>query len=363
MSALICVRHFDPHMHGRLGAVREVLIKEAAKRMCGGIFEPNTNPHLLIYDDVVRYVDKARQIAPDRTWSASIYLTPWTSLSEVTYAWRKGCLAHVKGYPPHGTTHSGESVPPEMLLDINSPVGKLLCGLADEGIPFKHHGEVVTWEGRPVHPQLRESQWYKEIQPRLDELYIPRGLRRIHAHITTHEAAVHACQHGDQHNCVYELTGHHLLSDWNIQYDGGNLLPDHHWLPVTKDEFHTEAIRGLVRARLPFIHAASDMAGHSTERKYAQRVFGGGYTYHCSLELYVQILEELGVLDFADDFLYFNAKCFHGSRVPNNPEPFYLQQKDWTVDKRTPYDGGEMTPFGYDENPDQRFVFHWKLMP
>lgn len=355
--------HFDPHIHGRRDKVKAKLLTEASKRMCGGCFEPNTAPHILTCEDLATYLEEASEMAPHRRWSGSIYLTPETRLSEVVQAWEWNILSHVKSYPPHGTTHSDESVPPEMLLDINSSVGKLLCGMADNGIPFKTHGEVVALNGKDVHPQHREGLWYREVQPRFDELYKARGLRQIHAHITTSEAAQYALAHGDPEDCVFELTCHHLIESWLLQYDGGHLMPDHHWLPVSKDEQNTEDLRDLVRKQLPYIHAASDMAGHDTRRKYAAKAFGGGYTYHCSLELYVEVLVMLGVIGFAGDFLYGNAKQFHGSLVPNNPQIFHLVADEWSVDERTKYDGGEMTPFGYDDDETKRRKFKFKLVP
>ncbi|MBA3788928.1 hypothetical protein H0X32_00850 [Patescibacteria group bacterium] len=368
MAQEISVPHFDTHIHARVGEVMETILPEAAKRMCGGCAEPNTrNPtlgtrHILTCDDAENYVGDMDNVAPGRMWCTSIYLTPRTSFHEVSGAFEQGLISHVKGYPPHGTTFADESVPPEMLLDINSGPGKLLCGLAERGIPYKSHGEVVAMNGKFVHPQRREGLWYRDVQPRIDDLYRSRGLRQIHAHITSSEAASYMECNGNPDSCVCEITGHHLIDDWSLQYDGGFLLPDNHWLPVSKDEVNTESLRALLRARYSFVHAGSDMAGHDTKRKYAAKAFGGGYTYHCSLELYVQVLDELDVLDFAQDFLYGNAKRFHGTLVPHNPEPFRLVREDWTVNERTKYGGGEMTPFGYDDDLKKRRVFTWKLV-
>lgn len=357
----IRVPHFDPHIHLRKQPMKEVLLGEASKRMCGGIEEPNTDPHLLTCDDVERSVAESHRLAPGRAWSGSIYMTPQTKAAEVKKAWERRLIGHVKRYPPHGSTHSEDSVPEEMLLDINSSAGQLLCFLAEAGIPYKGHNEVTMWQGKKLHPQYREGVWYREFQGRFDDLYRNRGLRQVHAHITSTEAAAYIKENGDPEYRVAELTGHHLIDDWNLQYDDGNLLPDYHWLPVSKDAQNTESLRDLARARLACIMAASDMAGHGTKRKYAARVWGGGYTYHCSLELYIQALEDLGLLDYAEQFLYRNAKAFHKDLVPSEPSPFHLVRENWTVSERVAYPEGSMTPFGFDENPKKRFVFRWKL--
>src|SRR3989338_6197071 len=131
-------RHFDPHVHGRLPPFTAPLLQMASQRMCGGCLEPNTAPQLLLTADQVHdYVNLATEIAPTCTWSASIYLTTNVDATEVEQAWNAGELSHVKGYPPGGTTHSGDAPPVEVLLDKNSNVGKTLCFMAEAGIPFK----------------------------------------------------------------------------------------------------------------------------------------------------------------------------------------------------------------------------------
>lgn len=355
----ISLRHFDPHVHGRRIPMKKALLREAAKRMCGGVLEPNTNPHILTCDDAQREVEEANALTPDCKWSASIYLTPRTCINEVVRAWQKGYIAHVKWYPPHGSTHSGESVQPEDLLNKNSPTGKLLTAMAEAGITLKNHGEVTEWRGADIEPDNRERVYYREIQPRLHYLY--PGLRQVLAHISTEEAVRYAMEYGMTNSVMFEITGQHLGFNSNIRYDGGYVLPDHHCLPVVKSQKDLEAIRKLLKMKPRFVMAGSDMAAHDTRNKYAFRCFGGFYTYHCSLELYAQLLEQLDLLEYADAFLYGNAKRFHGSIVPDNPKPIALERKEWAVESRVSYEGGEMTPFGFDEIPDKRYKFQWKL--
>ncbi|MBP9711019.1 MAG: hypothetical protein KBD50_02030 [Candidatus Pacebacteria bacterium] len=354
------VNHFDNHLHGRRHPLKKFLLGQAAERMNGGVLEPNTNPHILTCDDAKREVDEAREIAPHRHWFASIYLTPTTEPKEVLRAWEKGLILHVKWYPPHGSTHSEESVQPEDLLDKNSSTGKLLSMMAEAGIPLKNHGEVAHWKADDVDAYDRERIYYSYIQPHIPDLY--PNLKQILAHISTEEAVDYAVGNGDPEKRIFEVTAHHLAFDRRILYDGGFLLPDHHCLPVVKAKRHLFALQRLLQERPSYVVAGSDMAAHPTTNKYAARAFGGYYTYHCALELYVQSLDQLGLLDYAQAFLYGNAQRFHGARVPVSAEPFTLTRQEWTINGRYEFAGQQLTPFGFDENEGKRFKFQWMLV-
>lgn len=364
------VPHFDTHVHARWFLMMSTVLPEAALRMCGGTFEPNTltkdsdgkvlAPHLETYKDVVDYLVKAETIAPNRRWTASIYLMPGTSIDEVIRAWDERLIAHVKRYPPHGTTNSDEAVSLEMILDKNSDTHKLLQAMSEAGVPLKNHGEVTEWQGKKIPPSKRERVYYNEVAPRIRDMY--PNLKQIGAHLSSKAGAEHFRQYGDADKYVCEMTPHHLLFDENIRFDGGSLLPDHHCLPVVKDEEHREALQDLLKEMPPYLLAGSDMAAHDTTRKYAAKAFGGIYTYHCSLELYVELLDKLNLLNFAEAFLYGNAKRFHKDLVPENPNGFELIKEPWKVSSRVKWAEGEMTPFGFDDEYAKRREFLWRLV-
>jgi dihydroorotase len=329
--------------------------------MCGGVLEPNTNPHLVTHKDIVEYVVDARIVAPDCRWIGSAYLTPHSDPKEILKSWREKWISHVKWYPPHGSTHSGESVRAEDLLNVNGPTGRILSMMQDEGIPLKNHPELTSWAGMPIKdPYKRETAYFRNFQRKF-RLTFPT-LRQILAHISTSTAAKYAGEvEADNPYLFFEMTPHHLAFDTGILYDGGFIMPDHHCLPVIKDFDNREDLHELLSKKPKNVGAGSDMAGHDTKAKYGFRGFGGIYTYHCSLELYVQVLDQLGRLDFAHDFLYGNAKRFHGDLVPDDPKPIKLVREQWTVNSRITYAGGEMTPFGYHDEEEKRFKFRWKI--
>lgn len=339
----------------------EHVMREKAARVCGGMAEPNTKPHLLTYDDVCRYVEEMDRLAPGRVWRASIYATPEPNLKDILRCHREKLISHVKIYPVHGSTHTEDSPTPEMLLDKAHPAGKLMKMCEGEGIVVKDHPEVAVWRGEVIDPYYRERVYFSEIAPRMRDAY--PNLKNVRAHISTAEACADLEEHGDEDRYVGEITGHHAATDRRIGFDGGAILVDHHCLPPIKEARHQRALQALMKKQPRYIMAGSDNAAHLTNNKYRFDAFGGLYTYHCDLELYVQVLAELGLLDYADDFLYENAKHFFGDLVPDDPKPVTLVKEEWTVDARVSVTGtdDEVTPFGYHPDPEKRFKFQWKL--
>lgn len=358
----IDIRHFCTHAHGRRGPMKKFVLPEYAKRVCGAALEPNTKPHLLTYDDVRRYIEEAHEIAPGRAWLGSVYLTPEPNLKDVERLFRDGLITHIKQYPPHGSTNTDESPPMEMLLNVNSGPGKLMKLAEELGLPLKRHAELAHDGHHHVDAYHRERRDLAEIEPRMMDTY-PK-LRRILAHLSTAEGAAHMRQYGDPDRYVCEITPHHASAERSIVFDGGAILPDHHCLPVVKSQKHLDALRELIKDGLPYVMAGSDAAAHSTKNKYRFDAFGGFYVYHCSVEMYLQVLDELGVLNsYGDAFLYGNAKRFFGDIVPNDPKRVTFVRKPWTVESRVavPDLDDEVTPFGYHPDKEKRHQFTWQL--
>lgn len=77
---------------------------------------------------------------------------------------------------------------------------------------------------------------------------------------------------------------------------------------------------------------------------------------------------KLGLIAYANDFLYGNAKRFHKDLVPDNPPRVRLVRESWTVNElvflpREKPEGEDdwMTPFGYHPDPKKRFQFQYKI--
>jgi dihydroorotase len=357
------VVYWDSHFHGRLPPVMNFILPQKAARTCGGSLEPNTKqPHLTTYDVVMWYLDQAYRIEPDRVWKASIYLDNDPQLKDIERLWREGCITHIKHYPPSGSVHTDESAPYEALFNKNSLPGKAMRLAEEMGLPYKAHPEVAKRADVDIDPYYREYWYFREIVKRMMDTY--PELRRVLAHISTQEAVNYMLEFGDPDRYICELTAHHLVSDRRILYDGGAILPDHHCLPVIKEEHHWQALQELFRGKHPYVVAGSDGALHPTKDKYRFDAYGGLNTNGCDLELYIEILEKLSILDYWHDFLYGNAKRFWGDLIPDNPTPVRLVREEWTANERIPIPkiDDETTPFGFHPNPEKRYKFQWKLV-
>ena len=233
-----------------------------------------------------------------------------------------------------------------------------MCLAQECGIPLKRHAEISD---HTTDPYELEPTDLREIEPQFMDTY--PNLLRILAHISTEEAVEHMIKYGDPDKYICEVTAHHLLADRRILYDGGALLPDHHCLPRINKESDRNALRRLIGLRPSYVVAGSDAAIHLTTGKYRFNAFGGLNTTECDLELYVQMLDMIGVLDYANKFLHSNASRFFGDLVPP-PKYVRIVQQEWTVDARVQISGtdDEVTPFGYHPDPDKRFRFQWKLV-
>lgn len=357
-GSTIKVRVWNNHSHGRRGRQMNVLLPILEERVGGASFEPNTHPHLYTYDDVARYYDRAHEIAPRRHWRASFYITPKTRFKDVERAYREKKITHAKEYPGGVTTHSTEGVKTSDVLNKNSKIGKLYCAFSEAGIPVKGHKEVLRWEGRLVNAEERERIVVREILPRELDLY--PNLRRINAHISTWEMVEFMWKVGDPHNFIAELTSHHGYFDDTIFFEGGNVLPNHHCNPKIKQFKDNAALRQLVSAEPKWLVFGPDDASHLRFNKECFRCMGGLWTYHCSTELAIQLLDEEGVLDYADDFFFGNAKRFHGDQIPDDLPYIEFKKESWKVNERLRTSAGIMTPFGYDPVEANRFEFMWK---
>lgn len=354
---------WDTHFHARRSPIMNIVLPEKARRVCGGVGEPNTFPELLIdYDTVMRYLDSMHKVAPDVPWVASVYITQEPNITDIIRLWKQGCIAHLKDYPPGGSTHTDHSASFEQLMDEKTKPGRLMRTAEDHEIPVKRHPEIVVHKNKIVDQQLREPIYLTEYETRFMDKFT--RLRRILAHITSTQAVEHMRQYGDPKKYVAELPPVHGCYDRRILADGGAIIADHHCLPPVKDYPNLLSLQSMVRQKPSWLMAGSDAAGHGASSKYRFQGAGGLNVYHCDLELYIELLAGLGVIDYADAFLYRNAKQFFGDLVPDNPKQVNLKLQTWQVNATVPIPGENdfMTPFGYHPEEPKRRRFMYQLI-
>lgn len=351
---------FDTHTHGRDGEISEVVAAHIAERCCGAILEPNTNPRLSDCNHVITYLDIFNRYQPGVKWVATIDLSLDTDPNEVLRAWKLRLIAGVKWYPPGHQQADDRGVTLEMLCDPNSAIEPLMRVLIEHGIPLMLHGEVKVLNGIDVDPYDQEAIFVTDYLDSIRAAW--RELRISLEHISTEEAVEYMIRNGDPRYLVCTVTAHHLCLDRRWLYLNGFLRPDHHCLPVIKDVRHQQALHRFIRGKYDFVLAGTDLAPHDEERKHGFCCWGGMYTGHCSVELYAQVFDSLGVLDYLDQFLYWNAKRFHNDLVPDEPKEIRLVRKRWTQDVPFYYGDGDLfNPFGYFPEPKDRWQFTMKL--
>lgn len=362
------VAFFDTHLHGREGKVLIIVAHDVIERSSGGILMPNLQQQLTTTAGVQAYLALWGVHAKRGAWVATIYLTTATMPEEVKKAFRMRLIAGVKWYPP-GHQQSDKNVTAEMLVTRSGKTGEMLSMMEEEGIPLLVHGEVGhDMDGNELDPYDKEAYFVKFYLPLLRKSY-PK-LRISLEHISSEEAVEYMIEHGDPYYMVCTITAHHLALDRRYLYLNGFLRPHHHCLPVIKTVKHKSALHRLLEGRRAFVMAGTDLAPHDRdERKHNYCCWGGLYTGHCSVELYLQVLEGLGLLDYAEQFFCGNAKKFYGDLIPDHPQKFLFEKKGWTVNEPIIYDasGGPdkekvVVPFGYQPNEHDRWPFTWQLV-
>lgn len=259
----------------------------------------------------------------------TLYLTEETAIEEVRKAKLSGHVVAVKYYPAEVTTHSNRGV-----ADIRK-VYPVLAELENLGMPLLLHGEVVD---PSVDAFDRERIFIERV---LDEI-IRRfpGLKLVLEHITTRAAVEYVCV--GPATLAATITAHHLLLNRNALFQGG-LQPHHYCLPLLKTE---EDRRALVQAAIsadPKFFLGTDSAPHARATKERACGCAGIYTAHAALELYAEVFDEAGGLDYLDGFASGHGAAFYG--LPRTSEKLTLRKVPMTVPRKYPFGNDELIPF------------------
>ena len=293
----------------------------------------------------------ANSIGPNFEPVLTGYLTPETRQEDIERGYRSRSWHAMKAYPPGATTHSNEGVSGKDLI-----VHPALSVMEALGMPLLLHGEV-NFDNAEVDPYDREQHFLTDV---LGEIYtrFPR-LKISLEHITTAEAASWMIRYGNE-RMVCTITAHHLLLDRRDYFRGGPNNHLHCW-PVLKRSEDREALRDLIRHRAPFVVAGSDSAPHpTTAKERACGCAGGVFTAHALVPLYARIFSEMQALHLLEEFLCIRGPRFLG--LSPKPGRMILSQTPWTMDGMVQVeDGARVRPFGYHENPKERFVFNWRI--
>src|SRR5438132_4760013 len=295
----------DWHVHLRDGAMLAAVVPFTARQFARAVAMPNLVPPVTSVAAAWAYRERILAALPAGvafTPLMTCYLTDTTDPQELARGWEEGIFAAVKLYPAHATTNSASGVTD---YDRIMPV---LERMAELGMPLLVHGEVTDPE---VDVFDRETVFIERV---LDPLRhrLPE-LRIVLEHITTDEAVAYVGS-GDA-NLAAAITAHHLVINRNAIF-AGRIRPHLYCLPIAKREKHRQALRRAATSGDPRFFLGTDSAPHPVPAKETACGCAGIFTAPCALEIYAEVFEEEGALDYFEGFAALHGAEFY--RLPIN---------------------------------------------
>ncbi|MFZ2555625.1 MAG: dihydroorotase [Minisyncoccia bacterium] len=346
---------FDSHVHFRRGAMLKAVAPFTAKQCWGAVVMPNTaTPHILTPEDAVTYKEEILGTVGE-TFSPIItgYLAPATTYHDVRRGFKSGAWHAMKVYPPGATTHSNEGVMAHFL-----PEHPVLPAMQDMGMPLLLHPEV-TYDKMGFLADI-----YDREKLFLDTIRVLRKkypkLRISVEHVTDRETARFMMEMGDPEYLVCTVTPQHMLFDRRDLHKDG-FQPHLFCYPILKRQESKEAVLELATSGLPFVSAGTDSAPHPTHAKEkACGCAGGVFSAPRMIELYTEIFEKAGKLANLEEFLCVNGPRFYG--VSPKGGMLVLEKGLNTLDALVEVENDDkIRPFGYHEDPKQRYQFQWTI--
>ncbi|MBQ49697.1 MAG: dihydroorotase [Zetaproteobacteria bacterium] len=332
MDTLTIRKPDDWHLHFRDGFMLQETVPATSRCFSRAIVMPNLIPPVTTGSLAESYRQRIEAAIPKGsafTPLMTIYLTDDTSPAIIADASKAGVVA-AKLYPAGATTNSASAV---HNLDQMQPVFEAMA----------HHGMLLLIHGEVTDPDIdifdREKVF---IERRLIGI-VERNpsLKIVLEHITTAEAAQFVLGASDR--VAATVTPQHLLYNRNDLLVGG-IRPHNYCLPVLKRNTHQLALREAVAKGTPKIFLGTDSAPHERGKKESACGCAGCYSAWSALELYAQIFEDLGALDYLEGFASEHGPRFYGLEL--NQEKVKLVRESWHVPTEiTLPDQNKIVPF------------------
>lgn len=300
----------DWHLHFRDGDALMTTVPDTARVFRRGVVMPNLRPPITTVKQAMEYRDRIMQACSNSDSFEPImtlYLTPDLSSQIISEVAQTNYIKAVKLYPKGATTNSDQGI---STLDTVIPT---LEEMADRGIPLLVHGEVTDPN---VDIFDREAVF-------LDRTLAPLhhrlpNLRVVLEHITTKDSVDFVREHPD---IGATITAHHLLYDRNDMLAGG-IRPHLYCLPILKRNHHRNALIGAATSGLPQFFLGTDSAPHAMDDKESDCGCAGCYTAPVALELYTEVFEQAGKLEYLEGFASFYGADFYN--LPRNTDTITL---------------------------------------
>ncbi len=364
MDSITITKPFDPHVHGRDGAILQVVGPMTARQCWGAIFEPNLVPPITTGEQGRAYLERIRAACGHGfTPYLLCYLTDSLDPKAFQDALMGGIFIGAKFYPRGATTNSDSGIGDVTTLYTRGTTQfACLAALAAADKVLQLHCELnFSLDGHELDPYDKEPYFFREILPRIIDAH--PGLKISCEHLSTYEAVDFMSVNGSSLlGC--SLTAHHLDIDRRDMFRGG-LRPHLYCLPPVQAEEHRAALVNLATVGHPFVWAGTDSAPHDRRKKESDCCSGGIVTAHAAVELYAEVFDRGGVLNWRfENFMSVNAPLFYGLQASS--KQVVLERREWTVDTPIHYSTDSecndvIWPYGYHPDPAQRRQFKWKL--
>jgi len=336
MDSLTFTRPDDWHLHLRDGAAMAAVLPHTARQFARAIVMPNLKPPVTTTAEAQAY--RARILSALPAGLAfeplmTLYLTDNTPADEIRRAKASGIVHGVKLYPAGATTNSDSGV-----TDVRKTRAALEAMQA-VGLPLLVHGEVTH-----AHIDVfdREAVFIDEVLHPLRKDF-PQ-LKVVFEHITTREAVQYVRDADGP--IAATITAHHLLYNRNAIFmtvDGrAGVRPHYYCLPVLKRESHRISLVEAATGGSPRFFLGTDSAPHPKGEKETACGCAGCYTALNALELYAEVFEDAGRLDWLEAFASHFGADFYG--LPRNRGTVTLQRRASTVPAELPFGAGTVVP-------------------
>ena len=344
MRTLTLTRPDDWHIHLRDGDYLCQTVKDVARQFGRAIVMPNLSPPVSTVADAAAYRGRILDCVPSGEAFEplmTLYLTPGTTIDDITAASDADFVAGCKLYPAGATTNSDAGV--SAITDLYPIFEAMQKGQ----LPLLIHGEVTD---PTVDIFDREARFIDEsldpIRRQFPELKI------VFEHITTREAVDYV--KGQSPHLAATITAHHLLYD-RTDMLGSGMKPILFCLPILKRDSHQRALIDAATSGDPSFFLGTDSAPHPRSKKEnACGCAAGCYTAHAGIELYAEVFDAAGHLDRLEAFASHFGPDFYG--MARNQSQITLVEEPWTAPQTLPFGNEQLMPLRGGE------VIRWQMM-
>lgn len=356
-------RPFDPHVHGRQGALLKTVAPMTARQFWGAIFEPNLNTPITTQQLARSYRQEIADAVQDTKFDPFVlaYFTDSIDPDELSNGIRDGDILGLKFYPKGATTNSDSGVTD--IATLWTPGTRqhdvIKAMIANDAVIQLHCELNFSLQGIELDPYDKEDYFFDEIMPRLLEAH--PDAKWSCEHLTTKKGADFMRKFGGT-KLGCSITPHHLLFDRRDMFRGG-LRPHLFCLPVIKPSEDARAVLQLATDGIPFVYAGTDSAPHDRRKKECDCCAGGVFTAHAAVELYAMAFDRMSAFEDFEAFMSLNGPRFY--KLKESSDLAYLHRHSWTVNDVVNYSSSEkdeIWPLGYGVKATDMIDIPWKLM-